>query len=156
MYTVLVEGDDHSDPIADAARAILDGHIVLSRQVAESGLFPAIDLESSVSRLMVRIADDEQLRLAQRLHQLQAFRLEYEQRLARITGAGIDARQLADYRRFLSQFNEAIERQGQEVQRSQSAVEDSREALRQRAVRREDERREQKLSDEAALLRSRV
>lgn len=109
---------------------------------------------------------------AQRLHQLQAFRLEYEQRLERITGAGIDARQLADYRRFLSQLNEAIERQGQEVQRSQSAVEDSREALRQRAVRRdsleqllerarlsqrrEDERREQKLSDEAALRRSRV
>ena len=109
---------------------------------------------------------------AQRLHQLQAFRLEYEQRLARITGAGIDARQLADYRRFLSQLNQAIERQGQEVQRSQSAVEDSREVLRQRAVRRdsleqllerarlsqrrEDERREQKLSDEAALLRSRV
>ena len=98
--------------------------------------------------------------------------MEYEQRLARITGAGIDARQLADYRRFLSQLNEAIERQGQEVQRSQSAVEDSRETLRQRAVRRdsleqllerarlsqrrEDERREQKLSDEAALLRSRV
>ena len=98
--------------------------------------------------------------------------MEYEQRLARITGAGIDARQLADYRRFLSQLNEAIERQSQEVQRSQSAVEDSREALRQRAVRRdslqqllerarlsqrrEDERREQKLSDEVALLRSRV
>ena len=72
VYTVLVEGDDHSDPIADAARAILDGHIVLSRQVAESGLFPAIDLESSVSRLMVRIADDEQLRLARGLRELYA------------------------------------------------------------------------------------
>ena len=72
VYTVLVEGDDHSDPIADAARAILDGHIVLSRQVAESGLFPAIDLEGSVSRLMVRIADEAQLRLAQGVRELYA------------------------------------------------------------------------------------
>ncbi len=70
VYTVLVEGDDHSDPVADAARAILDGHIVLSRQVAESGLFPAIDLESSVSRLMVNIVDDAQVQQARALREL--------------------------------------------------------------------------------------
>ena len=70
VYTVLVEGDDPADPIADAARAILDGHIVLSRQVADSGLFPAIDLEASVSRLMVSIADDEQLQRARVLREL--------------------------------------------------------------------------------------
>ena len=51
IYTVLVEGDDMNDPVGDHARAILDGHIVLSREVAESGIYPAVDLERSVSRL---------------------------------------------------------------------------------------------------------
>ncbi len=64
FYTVLTEGDDQQDPIADAARAILDGHIVLSRRLAESGQFPAIDLEASVSRVMSRVVDKEHMDLA--------------------------------------------------------------------------------------------
>lgn len=52
FYTVLTEGDDQQDPIADSARAILDGHIVLSRTLAESGHYPAIDIEQSASRVM--------------------------------------------------------------------------------------------------------
>lgn len=60
VYTVLVEGDDLQDPIADAARAILDGHIVLSRTMAESGVYPAIDIEASISRSMLQITPDEQ------------------------------------------------------------------------------------------------
>lgn len=70
FYTVLTEGDDPNDPIADAARAILDGHILLSRDIAETGLYPAIDMESSVSRLMVELAAPEQLAAARRFRQL--------------------------------------------------------------------------------------
>src|SRR5256885_12573853 len=54
FYTVLSEGDDQQDPIADAARGVLDGHIVLSRELAEGGHYPAIDIEKSVSRVMGR------------------------------------------------------------------------------------------------------
>ncbi len=66
FYTVLAEGDDQQDPIADAARAILDGHIVLSRSLAESGHFPAIDIEQSASRVMHNVVTREHFELARR------------------------------------------------------------------------------------------
>ena len=70
FYTVLTEGDDQQDPIADNARAILDGHIVLSRDLADQGHFPAIDIESSVSRVMHTLIDMPTQLSARRFKQL--------------------------------------------------------------------------------------
>lgn len=72
FYTVLTEGDDLQDPIADSARAILDGHVVLSRQLAESGIYPAIDVEMSISRVMTVIAEPAHIKYLQRFKQLLA------------------------------------------------------------------------------------
>ena len=69
VYTVLVEGDDMADPIADAARAALDGHILLSRELAERSHYPAVDVLSSVSRVMSTIASAEQMQLAGKARQ---------------------------------------------------------------------------------------
>ena len=70
FYTVLSEGDDQQDPIADAARGVLDGHFVLSRALAEEGHYPAIDISASVSRVMPQVTSPEHLRNAQRFKQL--------------------------------------------------------------------------------------
>jgi flagellum-specific ATP synthase len=70
FYTVLTEGDDLQDPIADAARAILDGHIVLSRELADSGHYPAVDIEKSISRVMPAITSEEHQLMGRQFKQL--------------------------------------------------------------------------------------
>jgi flagellum-specific ATP synthase len=70
FYTVLIEGDDAQDPVGDSARAILDGHIMLSRHLAEAGHYPAIDIEASVSRAMTTLITGQQFDRIRRFKQL--------------------------------------------------------------------------------------
>jgi flagellum-specific ATP synthase len=70
FYTVLTEGDDQQDPVADSARAILDGHVVLSRRLAEGGHYPAIDIEASISRVMPAVCSPQQMETARRFKAL--------------------------------------------------------------------------------------
>ncbi|WP_428239456.1 flagellar protein export ATPase FliI [Gynuella sp.] len=92
FYTVLTEGDDQQDPVADACRAILDGHVVLSRRLAEEGHYPAIDIEASISRAMPQVVSGDHLLSAQKFKQLYS---SYQQNKDLITigaySAGADA-----------------------------------------------------------------
>jgi flagellum-specific ATP synthase len=72
LYTILVEGDDFNEPIADAARSILDGHVVLTRELASKSHYPAIDVLQSVSRVMLDVVDDEHRQMARRIIQILA------------------------------------------------------------------------------------
>lgn len=113
LYTVYVEGDDLNDPIADAARSLLDGHIVLDRQLADRGHFPAVDVLSSVSRLMPQVAPAEQLELARTVRgRMAAYRQAedlvllgaYERGSDPEVDAALDAREAT--REFLQQNKE--------------------------------------------------
>jgi flagellum-specific ATP synthase len=78
LYTVLVDGDDMNEPIADAARSILDGHVVLSRKLASSGHYPAIDVLQSISRVMPDVTDEKHKELSIKLLDLLATYTESE------------------------------------------------------------------------------
>ena len=78
ILTVLVENDDLTDPVADSARSLLDGHIVLSRKLAERGHYPAVDILQSVSRLMPAVVSKEHLLAAQKLREIYAIYIDAE------------------------------------------------------------------------------
>jgi flagellum-specific ATP synthase len=79
LFTVLVEGDDHNEPVADAVRGILDGHIVMERAIAERGRYPAINVLKSVSRTMPRAADPQYLPAINRARQIMATYADMEE-----------------------------------------------------------------------------
>ncbi len=107
FYTVLAEGDDQNDPVVDAARAVLDGHIVLSRKVAESGHYPAIDVEASVSRVMNDVVSTEHLAASRRFRRLYST---YQQNQDLISvgayqrGSDPEVDEAIDYHPLLLQF----------------------------------------------------
>lgn len=78
LYTVLVDNDDMNEPIADAVRSILDGHIVLSRRLAHKNHYPAIDVLESISRVMPKIVNDEQRNIAMKAREILATYREAE------------------------------------------------------------------------------
>src|SRR5256885_2006528 len=79
LFTLLVEGDDHNEPVADAVRGILDGHIVMERTIAERGRYPAINILKSVSRTMPRAADSHYLPVINRARQIMATYADMEE-----------------------------------------------------------------------------
>jgi flagellum-specific ATP synthase len=96
LYTVLVDGDDHDEPIADAARSILDGHVVLSRALATAGHFPTVDVLESISRVAGRVTTPDQRRLATEVRRLLA--------------AHRDARDLIDIGAYVPGSNPLVDR----------------------------------------------
>jgi flagellum-specific ATP synthase len=74
LYTVLVDGDDHNEPIADAARSILDGHVVLDRKLAVTGHFPSVDALASISRVASKVVPRDYTAMASGLRKVMAAR----------------------------------------------------------------------------------
>jgi flagellum-specific ATP synthase len=124
LYSVLADGDDVDDPVVDAARAVADGHIILSRSLAEQGVFPAIDIGRSLSRVMSDIASPDQKAAAARVRRLWAVAEEnrdlllmgaYRAGADPVVDEALEAR--ADILDFLAQSVDVHENAAHAVQR---------------------------------------
>lgn len=107
MYTVLVEGDDMNEPISDAVRGILDGHIVLNRRLAHRGHYPAVDVNESISRLQTEILPDDQVEDARRLREMLSVYAEAEDMInigAYVSGANPEIDRAVAVMPALNQF----------------------------------------------------
>jgi flagellum-specific ATP synthase len=129
IVTVLVEGDDHNEPVADAVRSILDGHIVMERQIAERGRYPAINILKSVSRTMPRAAEPAYRPVINRARQVMATYADMEE-LIRLgayrpgSSAEVDEaiRLHEPLEQFLAQSKEEATSLGQGYQRLEQIV----------------------------------
>jgi len=125
FYTVLTEEDDNNDPVADSARAILDGHIVLSRKLAERGLYPAIDIEASISRTMPQVVDPEQQDLARRFRHYYAL-YEQNQDLFNVgayqRGTNAELDRAVDLHRIFTAFLAQDMREAVDIERASAAL----------------------------------
>jgi FliI/YscN family ATPase len=126
IYSVLVEGDDNNEPISDTVRGLLDGHIVLSRQIASRGHYPAIDVLASISRLMPRVADAEHLAAARAVREALAIYRQNEDLISIGAYTGGDA--AIDCAR---QMHEPIGQFLRQAVDEQSSVASARQALEQ-------------------------
>jgi FliI/YscN family ATPase len=122
LYTILVEGDDMTEPVADAARGILDGHVILSRKLAQKGHFPAVDVLDSVSRVADDIASSEHIEARRRVLRMLAVHKEVEE-LVQIGAYAKGSNPEADV--AIALMPEALEllRQGKDVQEFGASLE---------------------------------
>ncbi len=122
LYTVLVEGDDMSEPIADAVRSILDGHIVLSRELAEQNHYPAIDILESISRVMIDITKPKHRECANRLKQILATYKKAED-LINIGAYVMGSNPKIDYAvKMIERVNDYLQQGIDEVERFDSCI----------------------------------
>ena len=122
LYTVLVEGDDFNEPISDAVRGILDGHLILSRALASLGHYPAVDVLNSISRVMLNIVDSE--------HQVAATKIK---KLLAIYSEAKDLIDVGAYQKgsnlqidlaicFIEQINQFLQQEIQEAFKSEQTI----------------------------------
>ena len=129
FYAVLVEGDDFNEPIADAVRSILDGHVTLSRKMASLNQYPAIDILDSVSRLMKNVSTDEDMEIAAQTRKVIAIYREAEDLInigAYVKGSNPEIDDaIIKYRKLLDFFRQGID----EIDDSEKSYQDLKEII---------------------------